>query len=262
MLSASQHVAIAVIALFAGMANSIAGGGTFLTFPALIALGVPSIVANATSAVALWPGGLASMIGYRAELAGSRTWALRFALPSVLGGLTGGILLTITTQRQFDMIVPFLVLFATVVFLLQRKVLDAVRRHTGFRSLSAGDVTAAAPPKPFLVFQFLIAVYGGYFGGGAGIIMLAALGMMGLTNIHQMNGLKNFFATTFNLVAICTFAAKGLVDWPVAATMAGGAIIGGWAGAGVAQRVPQNRVRGTVGLIGLASAGWLFFSRY
>ena len=262
MHSLAEHVAIATVALFAGMANAIAGGGTFLTFPALIGLGVPSLVANATSAVALWPGGLASMIGYRAELAGSRAFALRFALPSLLGGLTGAILLTLTSQRQFDLIVPFLVLFATLVFLLQRQILHAVRRHTGFRAGSAGDITANAPPRPFLAFHFLIAIYGGYFGAGAGIIMLAALGLMGLTNIHQMNGLKNFFATTFNLVAICTFAAKGLVDWPIAATMAGGAILGGWAAAGIAQRVPQNRVRGAVGLIGLASAGWLFVSRY
>ena len=117
MLSPAQHVLIAGIALLAGIANSIAGGGMLLVFPALVGLGVPSLFANATSTVALWPGALSSMYGYRSELVGVRPWAVHFLAPSLLGGLTGGILLTITTQQQFDQIVPWLVLFATIVFL-------------------------------------------------------------------------------------------------------------------------------------------------
>ena len=232
-----------------------------LTFPALVGLGVPSLVANATSTVALWPGGVASMYGYRTELIGARRWALFFLVPSVLGGLVGGVMLTVTTQRQFDRIVPFLVLFATFVFLLQRPLLDAVRRRTGYRSPSAGDATTTKPPAPFLVFHFFVAVYGGYFGGGAGIIILAALGLMGLTNIHQMNGLKNVFAALFNFVAIGAFIWKGLVNWPIAATMMVGSTAGGFLASRTAQRVPQSWIKASIGVIGFAAAGWMLFGR-
>ncbi len=261
MITLAQHIVIALVALLGGMANAIAGGGMLLVFPALVGLGVPSLVANATSTVALWPGGVASMFGYRAELAGAREWAIHFAIPSLLGGLTGGVLLTITTQRQFDAIVPFLVLFATVVFLFQRPLLDAVRRRTGYRSPSAVDATKTKPPRAFLIFHFFVAVYGGYFGGGAGIIILAALGLMGLTNIHQMNGLKNVFAALFNLMAIAAFVWKGLVDWPVAASMMAGSIAGGFLASHTAQRVPQSWVRASIGLIGFAAGAWMLFGR-
>jgi hypothetical protein len=261
MISPAQHVVIAFTALLGGAANSIAGGGMLLTFPALVGLGVPSLVANATSTVALWPGGVASMFGYRAELVGVRRWAMYFLAPSLLGGLTGGVLLTITTQRQFDRIVPFLVLFATFVFLFQRPLLDAVRRRTGYRSPSAVDATSTTPPTILLMGYYFVAVYGGYFGGGAGIIILAALGLMGLTNIHQMNGLKNVFAALFNLVAIGAFVWKGLVDWPIAATMMIGSTAGGFLASHTAQRVPQAWVRASIGVIGFAAAGWMLFGR-
>ena len=263
MLSPAQHGAVIVIALFAGMANSIAGGGTLLTFPALIGLGIPSLMANATSTVALWPGGIASMIGYRAEVSSARVWAKHFILPSVLGGLVGGVLLTVTSQRLFDAIVPFLVLFATVLFLLQQPVLRAVRRWSGEHKAPGKqtDPLLRPPPFGFLVFHFCSAVYGGYFGAGAGMVILAALGLMGLTNIHQMNGLKNFFAMIFNFVAMIAFVAKGLVNWPIAVTMMIGSIIGGSIASRLAQRVPQTWVRAAVGMIGFASAFWLFFVR-
>src|SRR3972149_6892431 len=196
MLSPAQHVAIAAIALLGGAVNAIAGGGMLLTFPALIGLGVPSLVANATSTVALWPASVASFLGYRAELTGVRAWALWFLAPSVAGGLLGGVLLTVTSQRRFDQIVPFLVLFATLLFLGQRPALDALN------------------PRAF--------------------------GLRGLTNIHQMNGLKNFCGLTFNLVAIGAFVVKGLVDWPIALTMALGSVLGGWGAAGVAPPRPRG----------------------
>ena len=230
-----------------------------LVFPALVGLGVPSLFANATCTVALWPGALSSMYGYRSELVGVRPWALHFLLPSVLGGLTGGVLLTITTQRQFDQIVPWLVLFATVVFLFQRPLLDAVRVRTGYQSPAATDAMRTKPPMVFLVGYYFVAVYGGYFGGGAGIIILAALGLMGLTNIHQMNGLKNIFAAVFNLMAIGAFIWKGLVNWPIALTMAIGSTAGGFLASHTAQRVPQAWVRTSVGVIGFAAAGWMLF---
>ncbi len=241
-------------------ANSIAGGGTLLTFPALVGLGVPSLVANATSTVALWPGSLTSMYGYRQELRGARVIALAFTLPSILGGLLGGILLTLTTQRQFDHIVPWLVGFATLVFTLQRPILAALRRWS-LAHPARENPASHRPPLGFMISHFFVSIYGGYFGGGAGMIILASLGLIGLTNIHQMNGLKNYFAITFNLVAIVAFIWKGLVDWPIAATMALGSIVGGWAGSTIAQRVPQQWVRGSVTVIGFSAAAWLFTHR-
>lgn len=257
MISPTQHLVVALITLVGAAANSIAGGGTLLTFPALVGLGVPSLVANATSTVALWPGTLTSMVGYRDELRGARTLAIAFFVPSVLGGLVGGILLTLTTQRQFDHIVPWLVGFATTVFMLQKPILSTLRRWSLVHPHRENPV-AHRPPVGYLVLHFFVAIYGGYFGGGAGMIILASLGLIGLTNIHQMNGLKNYFAITFNFVAIGAFIWKGLVDWPIAGTMAAGSIIGGWVGSNLAQKVPQEWIRGSVTVIGFSAAIWLF----
>lgn len=232
--------------------NSIAGGGTLLTFPALIALGVPPINANATSTVALWPGSLSSVWGYRELLRGSRPWAVGFAIPSLLGGAVGAWLLLRTPPDRFSAIVPWLVLGATALFLLQRPVMGALRRG---RTDSESDeaITRRAPPVSILFYQFLVSIYGGYFGAGVGILMLAALGFMGLANIHRMNGLKNLGGICMNLVAATMFAFSSLVNWPVAFAMAAGAIAGGYLGSRTAQRVPQEFVRATVVAIGLMS---------
>src|SRR5437660_9654192 len=155
-----------VAAAAAGAVNAIAGGGTLLTFPAIVGLGVTPLVANATSTVALWPGSLGSMWGYRRELGGARRWVIGFAAPSLVGGALGAWLLLHTPPAAFDRIVPFLVLGATVVFLLQGPLLRVLRP----------DAPEASPRRTFLAAQFLVAVYGGYFGAGIGILMLAVLG--------------------------------------------------------------------------------------
>ena len=249
-----------IAAAVGGMINAVAGGGTLLTFPALIGLGVPAIVANATSTVALWPGMLSSMWGYRDELSGARRWAMTFAIPSLLGGFVGAMLLLITPADRFDAAVPWLVFGASALFLLQQRMVAATRRH-GERVASTSDPATSTPALPFLAFQFAVAVYGGYFGAGMGILMLAALGFMGLTNIHQMNGLKNWGGACMNFVAACTFAFTNLVNWPVAIAMAIGAVLGGYGGSRLAQRVGQTAVRRAVVAIGLASAAWLFVGR-
>ncbi|MGH7663546.1 MAG: sulfite exporter TauE/SafE family protein [Gemmatimonadaceae bacterium] len=284
-----------LVAVLAGAVNSIAGGGTLLTFPALVALGVPPIVANATSAVGLWPGLAASMWGYRSELAGTQTWAVRFAVPSAIGGLAGALLLINTPPDRFESIVPWLVLGGTVLFMAHGAVLRTVaRRGASAGGLSEGlseallsaDGAAAAPvvrAKPvadapdsedadaasrsspgvvILLAQLVIAVYGGYFGAGIGILMLSALGLMGLTNIHRMNGLKNWGGLCVNAAAVATFAVRGggIVEWPLAVGMAAGAICGGYAGSRVARRVGQTPVRRAIVAIGLASGVWLFFA--
>jgi uncharacterized membrane protein YfcA len=240
-------LALAALAAALGSGiNSIAGGGTLVTFPAIVALGVPPLVANTTNTVALWPGALASMWGYRGELAGTRAWLARFTLPSVLGGAVGGWLLLATGQDRFARIVPFLVLGATVLFMLHGPVM---------RWLGAGSHQASA--WVFVVCQFAVGIYGGYFGAGIGILMLAVLGLMGHTNIHQMNGLKNWGGLCINLVAALIFAVSGVVLWPLALAMAVGGIVGGYAGARLAQRVGQEAVRRAVVVIGLAAFVWL-----
>jgi uncharacterized protein len=248
----TQLTLVVLAALVAGAMNSIAGGGTLLTFPALIALGVSPISANATSTVALWPGSLSSVWGYRELLRGSRPWAVGFAIPSLLGGALGAWLLLRTPPDRFSTIVPWLVLGATALFLLQRPVMRALKQA---RATSESDesITRRAPPASILLYQLLVSIYGGYFGAGVGILMLAALGFMGLANIHRMNGIKNFGGICMNLVAAGMFAFSSLVNWPVAFAMAAGAIAGGYVGSRTAQRVPQELVRATVVAIGLLS---------
>ena len=243
--------------------NAVAGGGTLLTCPALIGLGIPPLTANATSTVALWPGSASSFWGYRRELSGARRWAIGFALPSLPGGAVGAVLLLWTDEQTFSDLVPWLVLGATVLFMGQGPLSAWLRRRsTGGPGGAANptDGTDRFPKPSLLVFQFLIGIYGGYFGAGAGILMLAALGLMGLTNIHRMNGLKNWGGLCMNAVAAATFAASGLVNWPVALSMAVGAIAGGYLGSRTAQRVSQQTVRMVVVAIGLGSGLWLLFS--
>jgi uncharacterized membrane protein YfcA len=253
---AARYGLIVLAAAVGSAINSIAGGGTLITFPAIVGLGVPPIVANATSTVALWPGALASIWGYRQELAGARRWAVRFAIPSLVGGLAGALLLLATPGERFEEVVPWLVLLATVLFMLQRPMLAALRRRQ-HGAPAADDPTAAPPPLSVLGYQCGVSVYGGYFGAGIGILMLAALGFMGFTSIHRMNGLKNWGGLCINAVAAVTFSLSGLVDWPVALAMVAGAMAGGYGGSRLAQRVPQDLVRAAITAIGLASAVWL-----
>ncbi|HEX6911230.1 MAG TPA: sulfite exporter TauE/SafE family protein, partial [Longimicrobium sp.] len=163
-----------VAATLGGGINAIAGGGTLLTFPALVGLGVPALTANATSTVALWPGALGSMWGYRGELRGARAWVLRLTLPSVAGGALGAWLLLRTPPERFARIVPFLVLGATLLFLAQGPLMRRLRERGGAgESTSAPEGDPAVAPGLFVVAQFGIGVYGGYFGAGIGILMLA-----------------------------------------------------------------------------------------
>ncbi len=253
--SVGQLTVIALVSAVGGAVNSIAGGGTLLTFPALLGLGVPPVAANATSTVALWPGSFASMLGYRRELQGIEQWAVRLAIPSVLGGVTGAGLLLATSDERFRTIVPWLVFGATLLFAVQGPIMKWLRQ----RMAMPHGARPIHPTPAMLVAQFLLAIYGGYFGAGAGIVMLAVFGLMGLTNIHQMNGLKNWGGGLMNLVAVLIFAASGIVDWPVALAMAAGATVGGIGGSLVAQRVGQAWVRRAIVVIGLGSGVAMLF---
>jgi uncharacterized protein len=257
----TAFVLIFFAAAVGGAINSVAGGGTLVTFPAIVWLGVPPLSANATNTVALWPGSFGSMWAYRGELRGAREWVIWFTVPSLVGGLVGALLLLHTPGDRFDAIVPFLVLGATLLFLLHGPVTRRLLRRGG-----AGDYEEAAGPLPrpswiVLLAQFGVAVYGGYFGAGIGILMLATLGAMGLTNIHRMNGLKNWGAMCINAVAAAAFIVSGIVDWPVALTMAAGGLLGGYGGARIALQIGQKWVRRTVIAIGLLAFVWLMIIR-
>jgi uncharacterized membrane protein YfcA len=256
---------VVLAAALGSMVNAIAGGGTLLTFPSLVALGVPPLVANATSTVALWPGSLGSMIGYRDRLAGTGRWAAIFAIPSLFGGGIGALLLLRTPPDRFDRIVPWLVFGATVLFALQGPISRAWRSSKvdpgGAHGASRDDGFVPSHSGAALTCQLLVGVYGGYFGAGIGILMLAVLGFLGFADIHQMNGLKNWGGLCINFVAACLFVASGIVDWPVALAMAVGATAGGYLASRTAQRVPQKLVRHTILVIGFASGVWLYWLR-
>src|SRR5258708_8139708 len=187
-------------ALIAGALSSVAGGGSFISFPALVSTGVPPINANTTNTVALWPGSVASVGAYREELKAQRSNLIMLIVVSLLGGFVGAKLLLGTPQATFALLLPFLMLFATLLFSFGRNVTNSLRSHITARALPPHLITISV-----IVVQFVISIYGGFFGGGIGIMMLAVLALWGMENIHMMNGLKTLLAICINGVAWFTF---------------------------------------------------------
>jgi len=243
-MSPISLVAILGAAFAAGAINSIAGGGTLITFPVLIALGLDPKVANGTSTVALWPGLFAGLFGYRKELENSSTILFRLGTTSVVGGAVGAWLLIWTPSPIFARMVPWLILFATILFMSQ----GAINRR-----LRIGKIEEHPGPwwwAGAIAFQFCSALYGGYFGAGNGILMLAALGLLGLNALNRANGIKNFLGICINSIAVLSFSFANLVVWRSALVMAVGAIAGGYVGARMAVRIGQLWVRRGVVVIG------------
>jgi uncharacterized protein len=242
-------------AFLAGLINSVAGGGTLVTFPTLIWLGLNSVGANATSTVAIWPATLGSSWGYRRELGASEARLFVLVIPSLVGGLGGAWLLRFTPPAVFDRLVPFLILFATLLFLAQGPIQRRLKSAQAAQHASARWLVGA------LVFQLLVAVYGGYFGAGIGILMLAALSVIGLTKMHQMNALKVLLAGAINGVAVIYFIANKMVYWPYVVLMVLGSLAGGYGGAGFARRLGGTTVRRIVIVVGFALALSFFIRR-
>jgi len=248
---------LAVVTFVAAAVNSVAGGGTILTFPALAAI-LPAgpdrlVVANATSTIGLWPGALAAAWAYRGERAGQPAFTRWLVVPSVLGALVGAWLVVVLPPAWFDSLVPWLILAAAVLFALQPRMTRLVAHPR-------------ASPRIGLacVLQFLVAVYGGYFGAGIGILMLAMLGLLGLGDIHRLNAVKNVLGSLINGAAAALFAAGSCagshaVSWPHAGVMAASAVAGGVAGSALARRMPPRIVRRCVSLIAFALAGYYFY---
>ncbi len=268
-----QGVALFVAAMLGGALNSVAGGGSFLTFPMLIFSGVPSINANATSTVALWPGSVASVGAYRAELAHVRHRVLLSAV-SVVGGGLGAILLLKTPTATFTAAIPYLLLLATLLFAFNGPITDIVRRSRRAASGSPtvdgatpGGRTAEGVTSPRAVAavaaaQLVIATYGGYFGGGIGILMLATLGLMGMERLHTMNALKTLLATCINGVAVVLFVLAHAVEWPQATVMLVAAILGSYGSARYALRIDQRLLRRIVVAVGLIRTVYFFVTTH
>lgn len=247
-----QAVLLFAAALVGGTLNSVAGGGSFVVFPALVVTGVAPINANATTTVALWPGALASVGAYRSELARARNTRLLSAI-SLIGGVSGAILLLHTPSVTFSRLIPFLMLLATLLFAFSGQITVRLRALRGNRVVSPQRSLAG-----IAALQLVIAIYGGFFGGGIGILMLATLGVMGMENIHEMNALKTLLASCINGIAVITFIVANAVVWPQAVVMLLGAIIGGYGGATLARRIEPWLVRRFVIVVGLVMTVYFF----
>jgi uncharacterized protein len=238
-----EYVLLFVAAVVAGMINAVAGGGTLITFPALVFAGLNPIVANATSTLALWPGYVSATVGFRRDLRGTGRLLGLLAAPSLAGGLLGAYLLLKTPTHTFDLLAPFLILAAALLLLAQDRRPPAPPAERSRAALAA-----------LLGYQLLAAVYGGYFGAGLGFVLLVGYGVFGTRDFFQSSGLKNATTTLVNGVALAYFVARGAIAWAEGMTMVAGAIAGGYAGAVVARRVGAKPVRRAVVALGLVLA--------
>jgi hypothetical protein len=239
MISGWEITGLAGSAVGAGMINAVAGGGTLLTFPTLLAFGTSPVMANATSTLALVIGTGGGMFGNRQYIKPVMPWLKRFLPVSLLGGLIGSALLTHTSNQIFGKLVPFLILFATLLFLAQGI----------FRRFAGSHLGTGQPIHIWgaIFFQFMVSIYGGYFGAGIGILMLATLGFVGMHNIYEMNTLKTILGSLINLVAAVWFIGAGA---------------GYYLGSHYSQRIPQARVRQIITAIGFIISGVTFYKQF
>jgi uncharacterized membrane protein YfcA len=235
-------------AFVAGVINSVAGGGSFLTFPSLVFAGLPAVEANASNTVALVPGSITAAFSYRGDiqkLNGSniRSWFV----VSLTGGAAGAVLLLVTSDKTFRQIAPWLLLFATLLFAFGSRVSAALRGRLQWSE------------SLMLTVLFPIAVYGGYFGGGIGIMLLSAFRLYGLTDIHAMNGIKSIIASSLNAIAAVIFIVAHRVDWLPTLIMMAAAMAGGYTGPAIARRLPQAAIRATIIVVGALMTSYFFY---
>lgn len=249
----------AIFLLFAGSLggalNSVAGGGSFIAFPALLFTGVPPIPANATNTIALWTGAAASGGAYRKRLDIPRRVMVPLLAASITGGIVGAFLLLKTPAHTFMRVLPWLTLGATLLFAFGKKL------ARGRKSVIEHE-TATAALAGATFFQFCVAIYGGYFGGGMGIVMLAMLAALGMTDIHAMNALKSVMGFVINGVAVVTFIVARAIYWREGAIMIVGGIAGGYLGAHYAMKMPQSWIRWFVVMVGAGMTVYFFWKSY
>ena len=254
-LSLGQAIFLFAAAVLGGALNAVAGGGSFIGFPALLFAGIPPIPANATNTVALWTGVAASSGAYRDRLNLPRRILIPLLGTSMAGGMAGAILLLKTPAHTFMRVLPWLMLAATLLFILGKKL-------AGRRELSAAHAVTAGTIAGASVFLFFVAVYGGYFGGGMGIVILAMLTAAGMADMHDMNALKSLLSSSVNAFAVIAFIVARAVYWRQALVMIVGALIGGYFGAKYAQRLPALWVRWFVILVGTGMTMYFFVKAY
>lgn len=223
-----------------------------VSFPALVAFGEPEIVSNATNTGAMWPAAVSSAFGYLKDTRLQRGLLLPLLVPSLLGGLLGAVILVVTPAQAFETIVPFLVLFATLLFAFR----NPITRRFARGNPSEGRVSTREGVG--FLFQLFVATYGGYFGAGIGVLMLGSLSIMGMRNIHEMNTVKTTLGAAINVVAFIFFAFRGLVVWTLLLLMIVGSIIGGYGGARLAKRINPRIIHLTIVAIGLVVSAWFF----
>jgi len=253
------YAGIFLAALIAGAINAIAGGGSLVSFPALVGFGVPTILANTTNNAALVPGSIAGMIGFWDEVKRSKKLVAFLAAPSLVGGLLGAYILANTSENLFRQLTPFLILFATLLFAGRDFFTKWTRRGARDGEIASSLAMTSAGGVAGFILQLVIATYGGFFGAGQSIMMMAAFSIMGVRDIHEINGMKTASAVIVNGVALIFFITQGLIIWHLAIWMGIGAMIGGYFAARISKRIDQNVLRWTVIAIGLVVSGVLFW---
>lgn len=249
-MSLWQILLVGVAAFCAGAMNSVAGGGTFLSFPALLTVGVPPVVANASNSVALWPASLSGAWAYRKELARYKRYLIPMGIVSFIGGVAGGLLLLSTKDATFSRLIPWLLLFATVLFAFSSKISSLLRGAE--QRAPANSVTALAG-------QAVVSVYGGFFGAGMGILMLASLAMAGHDDVHEINAIKNLLSAIIYSVTVLTFVIAGAVSWPYTLVMLMTATLGGYWGATIARKIPALWLRRFIITVGFTLTIFYFY---
>lgn len=254
-----SYALIALGAFLAGGMNALAGGGTFFSFPALLAAGVPPVMANASNTVALWPASIFSAWAYRREAMRHGKWAVLLVVVSLIGGLTGGLLLLATSNAAFAKLIPWLLLVATALFAFSSQVARLVawsKARLGARTdreRTPGGVGGA-------LFQLIVAIYGGFFGAGMGILTLAALAIQGFDDMQELNALKNLTSAVNYTVAAATFIIAGAISWPHTLVMLAAALVGGYAGSSLARRLPARWLKRIVIAVG-SSLTIIYFAK-
>jgi uncharacterized protein len=247
-VSAVDLVLAAGVAFVAGVINSIAGGGSLILFPTLVALGLGTVAANVTNSVAQWPGYLGGVAGFRREYAGQRGRLIRFGTVALLGGTAGSVLLLTTPSEAFDVVVPVLVLLASLLLAVQPLLTRRLQDHDG---------GARRDPAWLYVALFLATVYGGYFGGALGVILVGILGV-GLHRLKLANALKSALSAVTATVTLVVFGLFGPIAWPVVAVAAPANLVGGYLGARIATRIPVGPLRIFIVVFGIAVSIYLF----
>jgi uncharacterized membrane protein YfcA len=254
-LDIHNGILLCAVGAIAGALNAVAGGGSFISFPTLLFTGVQPVPANATNTLALWLGATASGGAYRSRLNISRRVMIPLVVTSIVGGILGAILLIKTPASTFLRVLPWLLLGATLLFTFGKHLTRRISARVSHDATTKALVGAS-------IFELLVAIYGGYFGGGIGIMNLAMFASMGMTDVHEMNALKTILGAIINGVAAVTFVITGAILWQQAAVMTIGAVIGGYYGAHYAMKAPQHWIRTIVILVGFSMSAYFFYRAY